>query len=119
MTEPVERDAHRIVAPDAGLTRFDLVRHDPSPSVARFVDRHRIVTWGQMWPGVERVTRIELAFSAWEADVLPLNYTRTGTARFLVRNPGRVPFHEFGMVSGVTTVEPNTDRFALPLARPG
>ncbi len=24
----------------------------------------------------ERVTRIELAFSAWEADVLPLNYTR-------------------------------------------
>jgi len=31
------------------------------------------------WPGVigvERVTRIELALSAWEADVLPLNYTR-------------------------------------------
>jgi hypothetical protein len=27
---------------------------------------------------VERVTRIELAFSAWEADVLPLNYTREG-----------------------------------------
>jgi hypothetical protein len=26
---------------------------------------------------VERVTRIELALSAWEADVLPLNYTRT------------------------------------------
>jgi hypothetical protein len=25
---------------------------------------------------MERVTRIELAFSAWEADVLPLNYTR-------------------------------------------
>jgi hypothetical protein len=24
----------------------------------------------------ERATRIELAFSAWEADVLPLNYTR-------------------------------------------
>jgi hypothetical protein len=46
VTEPVERDAHRIVAPDAGLTRFDLVRHDPSPSVARFVDRHRIVTLG-------------------------------------------------------------------------
>src|SRR4051794_35749310 len=36
---------------------------------------------------VERVTRIELAFSAWEADVLPLNYTRVGTARFLARNP--------------------------------
>ena len=26
---------------------------------------------------MERVTRIELALSAWEADVLPLNYTRT------------------------------------------
>lgn len=26
------------------------------------------------WP--ERVTGIEPAFSAWEADVLPLNYTR-------------------------------------------
>ena len=25
---------------------------------------------------VERVTRIELALSAWEAEVLPLNYTR-------------------------------------------
>ena len=24
----------------------------------------------------ERATRIELAFSAWEADVLPLNYAR-------------------------------------------
>lgn len=29
---------------------------------------------------VERVTRIELALSAWEADVLPLNYTRMGLA---------------------------------------
>jgi hypothetical protein len=27
-------------------------------------------------PSTERVTRIELALSAWEADVLPLNYTR-------------------------------------------
>jgi hypothetical protein len=26
--------------------------------------------------GLERVTGIEPAFSAWEADVLPLNYTR-------------------------------------------
>jgi hypothetical protein len=29
-----------------------------------------------MEDGLERVTRIELALSAWEADVLPLNYTR-------------------------------------------
>ena len=28
--------------------------------------------------GVERVTGIEPALSAWEADVLPLNYTRAG-----------------------------------------
>ena len=27
---------------------------------------------------MERVTRIELAYSAWKADVLPLNYTRNG-----------------------------------------
>jgi hypothetical protein len=27
---------------------------------------------------MERVTGIEPAFSAWEADVLPLNYTRAG-----------------------------------------
>jgi hypothetical protein len=31
------------------------------------------LTWAYV---VERVTRIELALSAWEADVLPLNYTR-------------------------------------------
>jgi hypothetical protein len=31
---------------------------------------------------LERVTRIELAFSAWEADVLPLNYTRMGAAAY-------------------------------------
>jgi hypothetical protein len=28
----------------------------------------------------ERATRIELAFSAWEADVLPLNYAREWSA---------------------------------------
>jgi hypothetical protein len=32
-----------------------------------------VLTWACV---VERVTRIELALSAWEADVLPLNYTR-------------------------------------------
>ena len=30
---------------------------------------------------LERVTRIELALSAWEADVLPLNYTRADRSR--------------------------------------
>ncbi|MDX6215249.1 MAG: hypothetical protein QOG99_833 [Frankiales bacterium] len=42
------------------------------------------LTWGfcMVWAcGVlERATRIELALSAWEADVLPLNYAR-GTVR--------------------------------------
>jgi hypothetical protein len=33
---------------------------------------------------VERVTGIEPALSAWEADVLPLNYTRA---------PARLPWH--------------------------
>ena len=37
---------------------------------------------------VERVTGIEPALSAWEADVLPLNYTRGVTGR-LREQPGR------------------------------
>ena len=32
------------------------------------------------WFRLERVTGIEPAFSAWEADVLPLNYTRSNGA---------------------------------------
>ena len=32
--------------------------------------------------GPERVTGIEPAFSAWEADVLPLNYTRAETGSY-------------------------------------
>jgi hypothetical protein len=36
-----------------------------------------ILTWDT---SMERVTRIELALSAWEADVLPLNYTRVAAA---------------------------------------
>ena len=36
---------------------------------------------------MERVTGIEPAFSAWEADVLPLNYTLRGTERMVERNP--------------------------------
>jgi hypothetical protein len=34
----------------------------------------------------ERVTRIELALSAWEAEVLPLNYTRIGALRIHAAN---------------------------------
>jgi hypothetical protein len=38
---------------------------------------------------LERATRIELAFSAWEADVLPLNYARMP---YIVLRPEPPPF---------------------------
>jgi hypothetical protein len=38
---------------------------------------------------VERVTRIELALSAWEADVLPLNYTRERPPEYLAAPSAR------------------------------
>jgi hypothetical protein len=53
-----------------------------------------VLTWAF---AEERVTRIELALSAWEADVLPLNYTRaeehvdTGPRCGLVARPDIVP----------------------------
>ena len=37
---------------------------------------NRGLTWPDSPLSVERVTGIEPALSAWEADVLPLNYTR-------------------------------------------
>ena len=41
--------------------------------------RARVGIMSLTWAfGVERVTGIEPALSAWEADVLPLNYTRVG-----------------------------------------
>ena len=55
--------------------------------------RTLVLTWAFV---VERVTGIEPALSAWEADVLPLNYTRTpalsrwGTGMYCVR-PDIVP----------------------------
>ncbi len=48
----------------------------------------------------ERVTRIELALSAWEADVLPLNYTRDG--------PGA------GRQSSKAALDPVRARWVLP-----
>jgi AraC-like DNA-binding protein len=41
----VEQDARGIVRPAEGLTRFALVRFDPSPPVARFVDRYWVTSW--------------------------------------------------------------------------
>ncbi len=54
-------------------------RHAPqSPRIPLTMLRTRPGRCHQSLPGqlVERVTRIELALSAWEAEVLPLNYTR-------------------------------------------
>src|SRR5580658_2111845 len=46
---------------------------------------HLIRKYDLTWANMERVTRIELELSAWEADVLPLNYTRTAPAGQLPR----------------------------------
>ena len=43
-------------------------------------------------PSLERVTRIELAYAAWEAAVLPLNYTRAAR-RILPRVVADSPVH--------------------------
>ena len=52
---------------------------DP-PTARRVLRCIQPLSWGFI---VERVTRIELALSAWEADVLPLNYTRKRPERLL------------------------------------
>src|SRR3546814_14306089 len=50
------------------------VLHDPR--IAQRSRRRSVRPWAT--DSIERVTGIEPAFSAWEADVLPLNYTRVG-----------------------------------------
>jgi hypothetical protein len=52
------------VAVDAGT---------PSTTKAQFGGKHPL-SWAY---GLERMTGIEPAYSAWEADVLPLNYIRS------------------------------------------
>ena len=80
------RQSHRTVVPASGRSagdthcwrHRDLRDHDGRVRAAtRWSDR----TPGRIVPGcsqqrLERVTGIEPALSAWEADVLPLNYTR-------------------------------------------
>src|SRR5579871_3732369 len=53
--------------------------------VRRTRRRWRTRAFTNAWSGVERATRIELAFSAWEADVLPLNYARVRFAPYQSR----------------------------------
>ena len=55
-------------------------------------------------PGVrslrERVTGIEPALSAWEADVLPLNYTRVGGCPPRTSSMPPLPIHQAGAWRG-------------------
>jgi hypothetical protein len=67
---------HLHPTPSAGTGQICRAIH------ARWISRESKSAAQESYPDkrfrVERVTRIELAFSAWEADVLPLNYTREG-----------------------------------------
>lgn len=45
MVLPAELDTRGIIQPGIGLTRFSLERVQPSPPVARFVDRFWVVSW--------------------------------------------------------------------------
>lgn len=64
MPEPQAHD------PDDQASGTNPARDRRSPQTTK---RPGSMTWALI---MERVTRIELALSAWEADVLPLNYTR-------------------------------------------
>ncbi|MGZ4718742.1 MAG: DUF6597 domain-containing transcriptional factor, partial [Acidimicrobiales bacterium] len=45
MVEPIEQDSRGILDPNAAQATFRLDRFDPSPEVARFVDRYWVVSW--------------------------------------------------------------------------
>ncbi|TQN28487.1 AraC family transcriptional regulator [Haloactinospora alba] len=55
MVPDVTEDARGIIAPEAGRARFDLRRYEPSPRVARFVDRYWLARWNLGEPYVQRV----------------------------------------------------------------
>lgn len=84
MVEPVERDARGILGPDRGLRRFSLRRHEPSPAVARFVDRYWEVRWDlpdgdahsqQVWP--HPVVNVVVDGARAEANLTTALVTRT------------------------------------------
>jgi hypothetical protein len=64
---------------------------------------HRAVTRANR----ERATRIELAFSAWEADVLPLNYARERLEGSRVPKLGLLPVHDGEPERGLVKSRPN------------
>jgi hypothetical protein len=66
---PEDRDVAVAVASGTSRAR----RRQPVTEMAKPQVRNLPLTWGFV---LERVTGIEPALSAWEADVLPLNYTR-------------------------------------------
>ena len=56
-----------------GQTLLSMIRAAPADAIDREQDRPRAARRSET---LERMTGIEPAFSAWEADVLPLNYIR-------------------------------------------
>jgi hypothetical protein len=72
---PASHRGHLPRAPSARESRKRVARMWPGTSVPLRDRRSRANDQPER---AERVTGIEPAFSAWEADVLPLNYTREG-----------------------------------------
>ena len=66
-------DARSVAIAALGRESLAEVHREDEAAILRMLaKRHRELT-------AERVRRIELPYSAWEADVLPLNYTRERT----------------------------------------
>ncbi len=89
---PVEDDARGIIAPLAGLARFRLKRHAPSPAVARFVDRYWVATWdlSREGPYTQRVFAhpvVNVVFDGAEATV---NGVATRVTSRTLEGAGRV-----------------------------
>ena len=76
------------------------------------------LSWGFL---VERVTGIEPALSAWEADVLPLNYTRRVAPPYLMRHGHALttPAGSTGVPRPATPVPIIADRPLRPVGAPG
>ena len=56
----------------------------------------------------ERATGIEPAFSAWEADVLPLNYAREPSKGSRVPKPEALPAHDSELEPALVKRRPST-----------
>ena len=91
LEQHVDERESRVARHDAAIAALGLESHD----LRRRIDGHVVVAIARLvgvrdhrddrWPTrrstgeMERMTGIEPAFSAWEADVLPLNYIREGS----------------------------------------